>query len=157
MRMEFVPLNENNFDSPEAFEAFTSEKTKFIEWHKSSRKVNDDMLKDGSIFKMISAEPDREKRGLMAAELIHDSEGVVSDISKLAIAEKYFPDHHPYRGSDIKKLSALAAAHDAHLITTTKDWVRVPAGYQHMVEFLPVNLHVDQIDDLTRLLLSQWH
>lgn len=67
-----------------------------------------------------------------------------------------FPDHHPYRGSDIKKLSALATAQDAQLITTTKDWVRVPAGYQHLVEFLPVTLHVDQIDDLTRLLLSAW-
>lgn len=68
-----------------------------------------------------------------------------------------FPDHHPYRGSDIKMLSALAAGQNAQLVTTTKDWVRVPAGYQHMVEFLPVKLHVDQIDDLTRLLMSQWH
>jgi tetraacyldisaccharide 4'-kinase len=67
-----------------------------------------------------------------------------------------FPDHHPYTGKDIKRLAQQAETLQSRLLTTTKDWVRIPAGYQHMVEFLPVRLHIEQIDDLTSLLLSIW-
>ncbi len=72
------------------------------------------------------------------------------------VKTKDFPDHHPYSGNDIKTLAIQATALDAHLLTTTKDWVRIPAGYQHLVEFLSVRLDVPAIDDLTQLLLSAW-
>lgn len=36
-----------------------------------------------------------------------------------------YPDHYAYGASDLKKLSSLAQAHDAALITTEKDFVRL--------------------------------
>jgi tetraacyldisaccharide 4'-kinase len=49
-----------------------------------------------------------------------------------------FPDHHPYTGSDIKRLVSLAKAHSAKLVTTEKDWVRLPAKIQPQITAWPV-------------------
>lgn len=37
-----------------------------------------------------------------------------------------FPDHHVFSRADLHRLADLAAALDARLITTEKDWVRLP-------------------------------
>jgi tetraacyldisaccharide 4'-kinase len=52
-----------------------------------------------------------------------------------------FPDHHPYSRADIAKLVALGRAHDADLITTEKDAVRLPRDFTPSV--LPVELVFD--------------
>lgn len=39
-----------------------------------------------------------------------------------------FADHHPYAEGDAKRLLELAEASKAVLVTTEKDWVRLPAG-----------------------------
>ena len=39
-----------------------------------------------------------------------------------------FPDHHPYRFSDMNVLSKSAFEKEAQLITTEKDWMRWPEG-----------------------------
>ena len=49
-----------------------------------------------------------------------------------------FPDHHPYTASDLGHLEALAQKHDAALITTEKDWVRLPADWRERVATFPV-------------------
>ncbi|WP_417492487.1 tetraacyldisaccharide 4'-kinase [Maricaulis sp.] len=49
-----------------------------------------------------------------------------------------FADHHPYSKGDIKRLQRLARAHDSALITTEKDWVRLPAAVQAEVTAWPV-------------------
>ncbi len=38
-----------------------------------------------------------------------------------------FADHHSFSRSDAQRLLDLAEAHHAKLITTEKDWVRLPA------------------------------
>lgn len=49
-----------------------------------------------------------------------------------------FPDHHPYSKGDLRHLRSLAEAHDASLVTTEKDWVRLPADMQAEVKAWPV-------------------
>jgi tetraacyldisaccharide 4'-kinase len=49
-----------------------------------------------------------------------------------------FADHHPYSKGDIKRLQRLAKAHHAALITTEKDWVRLPVAMQAEVTAWPV-------------------
>ncbi|WP_339742969.1 tetraacyldisaccharide 4'-kinase [uncultured Maricaulis sp.] len=49
-----------------------------------------------------------------------------------------FADHHPYSKGDLKRLQRLATAHDAALITTEKDWVRLPAAMRDDVTAWPV-------------------
>mgnify|MGYP001555992429 FL=1 len=41
-----------------------------------------------------------------------------------------FPDHHEFNDGDLKDLAEKAAALDARLITTEKDFVRLPAVFK---------------------------
>lgn len=49
-----------------------------------------------------------------------------------------FPDHHPYTEANLRDLAALAEAHDAQLITTEKDAVRLPPEWRERVAVLPI-------------------
>ena len=49
-----------------------------------------------------------------------------------------FPDHHAYTRAEIAHLGDLAAAHGARLVTTEKDWVRLPGAQRGAVTAWPV-------------------
>lgn len=70
---------------------------------------------------------------------------------KLAGFEE-FADHHPYSAADMETLRAAAKKTGAQLITTEKDFVRVPKAYQKYVELFPVTLHFEQEDELVSFL-----
>lgn len=59
-----------------------------------------------------------------------------------------FADHHPYSEADLVRLQEEAGRLGAALITTKKDWVRLPADWRERVGFLPVTLDLDQADHL---------
>ncbi|MEM6780286.1 MAG: tetraacyldisaccharide 4'-kinase [Pseudomonadota bacterium] len=65
-----------------------------------------------------------------------------------------FADHHPYSAYDMEKLRRDAQKHKAQLITTEKDFVRIPSAYHKYVEVLPVNLIFEEREELT-LFLNQ--
>lgn len=67
-----------------------------------------------------------------------------------------FPDHHPYRTEDLAGLLAEAEAAGAAPVTTTKDWVRLPADLRPRVETLAVRLAWSRPEDeaLIRRLLQ---
>lgn len=44
-----------------------------------------------------------------------------------------FADHHVYTARDLDRLADLAESHDATLVTTEKDAVRLPAGFREKV------------------------
>ena len=57
-----------------------------------------------------------------------------------------FGDHHPYSEAELERLAAQASAHDALLVTTQKDWVRLPKPWQKKIAYLPVSLHISSKD-----------
>ena len=59
-----------------------------------------------------------------------------------------FADHHPYSETDLVRLQEDASRYGAELITTHKDWVRLPVEWRNRVGFLPVTLDLDYADDL---------
>ena len=67
-----------------------------------------------------------------------------------------FPDHHNFTEKDAKNLLARAFAEDAVLLTTEKDWVRLPTHIEVLNELrqqshtLPIRLEFDG-DDETEL------
>ncbi len=64
-----------------------------------------------------------------------------------------FPDHHAYTRGEIDQLADLASAHGARLITTEKDWVRLPGDVQHSVTAWPVRArfeHPARLDALVQ-------
>jgi tetraacyldisaccharide 4'-kinase len=60
-----------------------------------------------------------------------------------------FPDHHVYDEADLRRLAQLAEAHDARLITTEKDHVRLPAVWRERVATLPVSARFKDEDEAT--------
>lgn len=54
-----------------------------------------------------------------------------------------FPDHKPYDEAALKALSDHAQAHGAGLVTTEKDWVRLPSAWQTRVTAWPVRARFD--------------
>ena len=59
------------------------------------------------------------------------------------IVEFYeFADHHPYTIPDLMRLSTNASKASCRLITTEKDWVRLPYVYRELVDVLPIKLEL---------------
>ncbi len=58
------------------------------------------------------------------------------------LEKKYFSDHYSYTSSDLIKLTTLANSLKAKLITTEKDFVRLPNAYKKEVLFLPITLEM---------------
>jgi tetraacyldisaccharide 4'-kinase len=61
-----------------------------------------------------------------------------------------FGDHHPYTAAELSELKARAAG--ARVVTTEKDYVRIPAAERDGIAFLPVTAAIEPQDGLDRLL-----
>ena len=68
------------------------------------------------------------------------------------LVETYaYPDHHNYGTADIARLRSRAAASDAALITTEKDFVRLAPRERESIEVLPVRAIFRDETAITRL------
>lgn len=68
------------------------------------------------------------------------------------VAEQPFPDHYPFRERDVAALCGAAWRERAHLVTTAKDFVRLPLTLRAEVEVLEVEIRWPDAAGLTRLL-----
>ena len=69
-----------------------------------------------------------------------------------------FPDHYPYSTNDLKTLVTEAQKHNRHLVTTEKDWVRLPKEFQDQILSLRINVTFQnhaQLDDLLAPFLKE--
>jgi tetraacyldisaccharide 4'-kinase len=67
----------------------------------------------------------------------------------LDVVDMYpFPDHHPYSHQDLARLDKNARAYGATLVTTQKDFVRLPPAFARNVRVIPVTA---RLKDHTRL------
>lgn len=64
-----------------------------------------------------------------------------------------FPDHHPYRESELRTLAGEARRHGARLVTTAKDYVRLPPVWRERVAVLPIGLKWRDPTALDRMLM----
>lgn len=63
-----------------------------------------------------------------------------------------FPDHHVYNEKDVRTLVEKSQKANIPLVTTRKDWVRLPPRYQSAVEVLDVELHWENEIAITEFL-----
>ena len=56
-----------------------------------------------------------------------------------------FEDHYQYTKEDIEKLISLANKKGARLITTEKDWVRLPAEYQEEIKYAKLETVIENV------------
>lgn len=68
------------------------------------------------------------------------------------VEEMPYADHYKYKNTDIENLFALASEYGAGLITTEKDYVRLPKGYRKGVMAWPVSVTFEDELTLRRLL-----
>lgn len=62
---------------------------------------------------------------------------------KNVVETKTFPDHYQYTKQDLEKLIELAEKKDASLITTEKDWVRLPKYMQNKIKYAKLETRID--------------
>jgi len=68
-------------------------------------------------------------------------------------AHHAFADHHLYTPHEIMQICVEAAALDATVVTTEKDWVRLPTTTRSMVQSVPVTLEWQDEDQIRALLV----
>ena len=59
------------------------------------------------------------------------------------VAKRVFPDHYQYTDQDVKDLMNLAAENNARLLTTEKDWVRLPDWAQQEIMFSKLDTQIE--------------
>lgn len=59
------------------------------------------------------------------------------------VAVRAFADHYQYTDEDIKKLFELAKKHNAKLITTEKDWVRLPVQIRDEIKYAKLDTVIE--------------
>ena len=55
-----------------------------------------------------------------------------------------FPDHYDYKESDLQQLKDLAKSKNCELLTTEKDYLRIRKSFRKRINFLQVELSVNQ-------------
>jgi tetraacyldisaccharide 4'-kinase len=65
------------------------------------------------------------------------------------VGTQSYADHHPYSGADMAQLLDMAERLDARLITTEKDFMRIPPAWRERVTTLPITVTFDEPESLT--------
>jgi tetraacyldisaccharide 4'-kinase len=69
-------------------------------------------------------------------------------------AQHVFPDHHPYREVELRRLVGEAAANQAALVTTEKDHVRLTSAWRERIATLAVRVAWEDETSILKLLDS---
>ena len=66
--------------------------------------------------------------------------------------EMVFPDHYKYKISDIINILNNAKNSNTRIITTKKDYVKIPEEFKHKIDYLEVDLNINKEEDLINFL-----
>ena len=72
----------------------------------------------------------------------------LNDIGADLVGEAHFADHHPYTDADLTQLYEEAMQSGAELVTTQKDWMRLPSDWRDRVLTVPVRIHFTADDTI---------
>ena len=68
------------------------------------------------------------------------------------VSEIIYPDHYEYKDSDIKKIILKAKQLKLKIITTQKDYVKIPKKFRNKIKFLKAELNIKNENDLSNFL-----
>ncbi len=63
-----------------------------------------------------------------------------------------FPDHYNYKQKDLKKISSIAKKDNLKIITTEKDYMKIPDQFKKNINFLAIDLLIEEENKLINLL-----
>ena len=71
------------------------------------------------------------------------------------IKEINFPDHYQYKKKDIEEIKLIAENIKAKIITTEKDFVKIPKEYLNNINFLEIDIIIKQENELISFIKSK--
>ena len=71
------------------------------------------------------------------------------------IKEIEFPDHYQYTKKDLEKIRSIAINLNAKIITTEKDYVKIPQTNLDKIYFLEIDLIIKKQDELVSFIKSK--
>ena len=71
------------------------------------------------------------------------------------IEEITFPDHYNYQYKDILKIIDKANSNNAEIITTEKDFKRIPQNFKEKISFLEINMKIKDENKLVQFLKTK--
>ena len=71
------------------------------------------------------------------------------------IKEIIFPDHYQYKKMDIEQIKHIALNLNLKIITTEKDFVKIPKKYSDDINFLEIDLIIKKQDELISFIKSK--
>ena len=73
----------------------------------------------------------------------HTFTDTLKDMKIKYYGHRIFPDHYNYKESDLQKLKQLAKQKGCELLTTEKDYLRIKKSYRKDINFLKVELSIE--------------
>ena len=71
------------------------------------------------------------------------------------IEEITFPDHYNYQDKDISEIINKANSNNAEIITTEKDFKRIPQNFKEKISFLEINIKIKDETKLVKFLKTK--
>ncbi len=111
------------------------------------------------IFKTFYEISNIKKYDLRLRYLIFSGIGNPSDFKEILLENKFdiekeliFPDHYDYNLNDFEKIREKARNEGLKIITTEKDYMKVPDQFKEEIDFLNIDLVIKDEDRLIELL-----
>lgn len=101
---------------------------------------------------------DNPPRSAVAFCGVAEPQRFFSDLESVGVtlaAKAAFADHHFFSAADVAALRAMAERHDAKLVTTQKDFVRLSPEARKDVAVASLEMSVDRPEELADLILSR--
>ena len=71
------------------------------------------------------------------------------------IEEKIFSDHYEYKVQDILKILKISKKKNLKTLTTEKDYVKIPSNLRNEIDFIEINLKIDEEEKLVKFIKSK--
>ena len=128
------------------------------EIYKSINKINPKI----KIFNSFLKIKNKDEFNLNDKFLIFSGLGNNNSFKELLIENKFniieeivFPDHFNYKTRDILNLLKVAENKNIKIITTEKDYVKIPKNLREKINFIKIDLEILEQEQLTKLILSK--
>jgi len=118
-----------------------------------------DINSDIKIFRTFYKISDIKKYNLESEYLIFSGIGDPSDFKDILLENKFnvvkemiFPDHYDYSLNDLEKIQNIARNENLKIITTEKDFMKIPEKFKEEINFLSVDLVIQDEGKLIELI-----
>ena len=71
------------------------------------------------------------------------------------IEEKIFSDHHKYKDEDINRILEISKKKNLKILTTEKDYVKIPNYFKNSINYIEINLKIDDEKKLLKFIKSK--